>query len=361
MAINKFICGAIFYSCQALAIAAIPTPDNFMNALSDDIKLRNLSLLGSHDAGTYGLDPALGVSPDESGSFIQEIGDIYLIGKIADYTLIKCWSQAQSNDITIQLNHGVRYFDLRIAINSQKEFRMCHGLYGPLFDDVLSQLSNFLNQYPSEMIFLDFQHLFDQNGNEMTPDQQSLLIDKLQQSLGSKIAPSSYGVDVTLGQMRQAHNQVIIFWENATTAANFPALLWDRATFLCSTWYNVTNWNALQMALNQGIATQPQRQFYVNQAVLTPDATMIITHLFSSLLSIEAETNTQVMQWYKQKAAEGTAGNILMIDNEASAYEQAFQISWGYNNHLQSSMPRAGRFCEIGLSEAKHNRSLRSE
>ena len=74
---------------------------------------------------------------------------------------------------------------------------MCHGLYGPLFEDILQQLSNFLNQHRSEMIFLDFQHLFDQSGDEMTSDQQGQLIDKLQQSLGSKIAPSSYGADVT--------------------------------------------------------------------------------------------------------------------------------------------------------------------
>ncbi len=328
---RKFICGAIFFICQVCAIAASPTPDNFMGALSDDIKLRNLSLLGSHDAGSYGLDPALGVSADESGNFIQKIGNIPLIGKIADYTLIKQWSRAQSDDITTQLHHGVRYFDLRIGITSQEEFRVCHGLYGPLFDDVLSQLSNFLNKYPSEIIFLDFGHLFDQNGAEMTTDQQSLLIDKLQQTLGAKIAPASYGADVTLGQMRRAQNQVIIFWENATTAANFPTLLWDRSTFLCSTWYNVTNWNALQTALNQGIATQPQGQFYVNQAILTPDTKMIVENLFGSLLSIESKTNTKVMRWYEQKAAEGSAGNILMIDNEASAYSQAFQISWNYN------------------------------
>ena len=103
-----------------------------MNALSDDIKLRNLSLLGSHDAGTYGLDPALGVSPDESGNFIQEIGDIPLIGEIPDYTLIKSWSQAQSNDITTQLNNGVRYFDLKIAINSRKS-SACATVYTVLY------------------------------------------------------------------------------------------------------------------------------------------------------------------------------------------------------------------------------------
>lgn len=332
MAINKFICGAVFF-IQTLAFADRPTPENFMGALSDTIKLRNVSLLGSHDAGTYGLDPDLGVSPDAS-SFIQEVGDIPLIGDIADHTVIKSWAKTQSVDITSQLYKGVRYFDLRFVVDSQEEFRICHSLYGPLFDDIVSQFSNFLIQHPSEIVFLDFQHLYSQNGEEMAIEQQCQMIDKLQQSLGQKITPSNYGVDVTLGQMRQAHHQVIIFWENATTAANFPTLLWDRATFLSSIWYNQTKWDELETNLNKAIVTQSTEQFYVNQAILTPNTTMIITHLCSDLLSVGTKTNIHVLEWYTKKASEGAAGNILMIDDVTTASEQAFQISWNYNELL---------------------------
>jgi hypothetical protein len=335
MAISQFICAAIFCSL-VLAKVEGSTPQQFMDALPDEIKLRNLSLLGSHDSGSYGLDPTLGVSWDKSNNFIHDVGDVPLIGKIVDYTLIKKWGQAQSNDITSQLKEGVRYFDLRIAMNTHDEFRMCHGLYGPLFDDVLSQFHDFLDAYPSEMIFLDFQHLFDKSGDEMKLVHQSRLIDKLKRSLSVKIAPPSCGVDVTLGQMREAHHQVIIFWENPMIVAKFPTLLWDRAIFLCSNWYHFANWNALRRALDQGIATQSQKQFYVNQAILSPDIMMIMTHLFSSLLDIGAEANGEIVRWYGQKAAEGLAGNILMINNVASVYEQAFQVSWNYNQHLQS-------------------------
>lgn len=168
----------------------------------------------------------------------------------------------------------------------------------------------------------------------MSYDQQSQLIALIQEDLGNKIAPSSYGADVTLGQMRQAENQVIIFWDDETFAASFPNLLWNRDIFLCSTWYNVTSWSALQSALDQGIATKPQGQFYVNQAILTPDTEMIVVNFYSDLLSVEKSTNAQVISWYEQKAAAGMAGNILMVDNVASIAQQAFQISMQYNSHL---------------------------
>ncbi len=309
MTLKKLICTAILFSCQTIAIIASPTPDNFMNTLSGTIKLRNLSLLGSHDAGTYDLDPSLGVAPDEAGTFISTIGNIPVIGPIADYTLIKSWSQAQTHSITNQLMDGVRYFDLRVTVDPQGDFRICHGLYGPLIDDILSQFNSFLTSRPGEMVFLDFQHIFDQDGNDMSTAHQNQLISKIEQSLGSKLAPSTYGVNVTLGQMRQGKKQVITFWD--TSAGGFPNTLWNRSTFLSSVWYNLTSWSALESALNQGLSQQPAGKFFVNQAILSPDATMIITHIFSNLLNVEATTNASIIPWYAQKATAGQAGNIL--------------------------------------------------
>ena len=332
MTLKKLICTAILFSCQTIAIIANPTPDNFMSTLAGTIKLRNLSLLGSHDSGTYGLDPCLGVAPDEAGNILFKIGNAPVIGPILDHTFIKNWSQTQTHSIADQLLDGVRYFDLRVTLDPQEKFRICHGLYGPLMDDILNQLNSFLNARPGEMVFLDFQHLFDQNGSIMSIAHQNLLISKIQQVLGNKLAPSTYGVDVTLAKMRQGKKQVIIFWD--TGPFNFPNIVWSRNKFLSSPWYNLANWNALETALNQGISKQPTGQFFVNQAILSPDVTMVLTHIFSNLLNVEATTNASIIPWYAQKAAAGLVGNILMVDNEATIYQQAFQISMNYNSHL---------------------------
>jgi hypothetical protein len=328
--IKKFIHSAVLCSCQTIALVADPTPDCFMDALSGDQKLKDLSLLGAHDAGTYALYPSMGVSPDEYGNFIYTIGNTPIIGPLVDNTLIKAWSQTQQSDMTGQLNEGVRYFDLRFALDSNGDFRVCHGLFGSLLGDVLNQINAFLNDHPQEIVLLDLD-FFDQQGNSLTEDQQNQVIGNIQQIFGNKIAPSVYGVDVTLGQMWQEQQQVIVFWHDSAMAMSHPDLLWDRTTFLLSTWYNQTDWNDLEQDLDQGLTSRPPEIFYVNQAVLTPDATMIITHLLSSLLSIEATTNVSAVDWYAQQAAAGSAGNILMLDNVDSAYSQVFQISMDYN------------------------------
>jgi hypothetical protein len=130
--------------------------------------------------------------------------------------------------------------------------------------------------------------------------------------------------------MWQQQNQVVIFWEDDVAIHN-PDILWGSDRFLVSTWYNQSDWSDLETDLNQGLATRSVNQFYVNQAILTPDTQMILTHIFSSLLSVEKTTNVSVMAWYAQQASAKLAGNILMIDNVNSAYKQAFQIAMQYN------------------------------
>ena len=333
MTISKIVFALSFFTFQMMQLKSDVTPDNFMETLADDIRLRNLSILGSHDAGTYGLEPSLGVAPDKS-KFLRKLGNAPLIGDIVEHVFIMDWAKAQSNDIKAQLNSGVRYFDLRIAVDSYGEYRICHGLYGPQIDEILFQFKRFLKKHPKEIVFLDFQHLYDNHGNEMTSDEQNLLVAKIEQSLGAIIAPPSFGTDVTLGQMRKANSQVIIFWTTKETAANYPSLLWDRTTYLSSTWYNLTKWKELKESLNQGIEKQEKLKFFVNQAVLTPDAKLILSNLSSDLLSIGTKVNAKILQWYKQKAVEGNAGSILMIDNIATAYYHAFQISYEYNKNL---------------------------
>lgn len=322
---------AILLSCQA--ILASPTPDRFMDTLPEHLRLIELSLLGSHDAGTYGLNPCMGVSPDEYGNFIYTIGNIPLIGLIVDATIVKAWAQSQLSDISGQLNQGSRYFDLRFVLCSDGSYRVCHGLYGPLLDDVLSQINGFLDNHPQEIVLLDLSFI-DQSGNNLGTDQQTQVIGVIEKSLGNKIAPASYGANVTLGQMWQNHNQSILFWRDSAVAASFPELLWDRNTFLSSTWYNQTDWSALEQNLTRGIADRPLGVFYVNQAVLTPNATMIINNLFSNLLNIGAAADAEAMGWWQEMASAKIAGSILMLDNVDSTYNEAFQICLKYNQSL---------------------------
>lgn len=327
---------AVLLFCRmSLSLLATPTPDSFMHALPEDLKLKDLSLLGSHDSGTYQLYPFMGISPDEYGNFIYKIGNLPIIGHLIDMTIIKAWSVTQANDITGQLSQGVRYFDLRFAPDANGSFRICHGLFGNLMNEINNQINNFLNSHPKEIVLLDFTFM-DIHGQELNQDQQSQVIQQMNQIFCSKIAPSTYGSDINLGQMWQNNKQVIIFWRDSAMARLRPDILWDRDTFLQSTWHNRANIADLVNDLNEGLAARPPEKFYVNQAVLTPNSDLIIKNIYRSLLAVEAETNMFLSNWYITKLFQKLGGNILMIDNVASFYNLFFNISFYYNLRRQS-------------------------
>lgn len=311
------------------------TPENFMKFLSEDIQIRELSLLGSHDAGTYNLDTST-VAPDES-QFLQNLGKIPVIGWIAKNLIIKTWAQSQSMNISEQLRSGVRYFDFRFAIDSKGLFRICHGLYGPSVDEIFQQVDLFLKNHPHEVVMLDFHQLFDLNGQPMAFDQQTQLVAKFKAVLGDRMASSHYGVNVTLGELRRDGKQIITFIDNLQMAEK-DELLWDRNTFLNSPWFNKTEWYALKEQLDLALENQPQSQFFVDQAVLTPDSNMIVIGIFTcqSLMSVAKGLNAKVLSWYEEKTKQKKASNILMLDNIGTISVMAFQNSWDYNNHLRS-------------------------
>ena len=104
----------------------------WMSMIKDDTLLKNIVIPGAHDAGTKGI------------SYMAE---------------------TQDRDTAELLACGTRYFDLRIAKTSSGELKIFHGPFkGVTLDSVLGQITQFLQDNPSEMLILDFQH-FD-NGAE---------------------------------------------------------------------------------------------------------------------------------------------------------------------------------------------------
>ncbi|VDM72083.1 unnamed protein product, partial [Strongylus vulgaris] len=68
-----------------------------------------------------------------------------------------------------QLDHGIRYLDLRVSHpsadvrESSKDFRLIHALYGPKMQEVFREILDFLTTNTKEVILLDMNHLYDFN------------------------------------------------------------------------------------------------------------------------------------------------------------------------------------------------------
>ena len=62
-----------------------------------------------------------------------------------------------------QLESGIRNFDVRLDAVDEKgerEFRILHCLLGSRVTELLVEIKKFLIQNPTEVLLLDFQHLY---------------------------------------------------------------------------------------------------------------------------------------------------------------------------------------------------------
>ena len=98
----------------------------WMGMIKDDVLLKKVVIPGAHDAGTKGL------------SYLAE---------------------TQDRDTADMLACGTRYLDLRVSKTKDGELKIYHGPFkGVTLESVLEDVAKFLQQNPTEMLILDFQH-----------------------------------------------------------------------------------------------------------------------------------------------------------------------------------------------------------
>ena len=101
-----------------------PVTVAWMTDLNDDTSIADISMVGTHDTGTYALE----------------------------YN-VTGWSKCQNMDIRQQLEFGVRYFDLRVTDDMELE----HGGLpcDVSFDHVVTQTTTFLDENPKEAVIFE--------------------------------------------------------------------------------------------------------------------------------------------------------------------------------------------------------------
>lgn len=107
----------------------------WMSMIKDDTLLKNVVIPGAHDAGTGGL--------------------IYL-------------AETQDRDTADMLSCGTRYLDLRVSKTKDGQLKIYHGPFkGVTLNSVFAQITQFLQNNPTEALILDFQH-FDNGAQQDT-------------------------------------------------------------------------------------------------------------------------------------------------------------------------------------------------
>lgn len=130
---------------------------------------------GTHNSGSYSIQESSPLSPDMSFEFLTR-----LLGLFFDIPFSK-WSVTQRTNFTTQLQSGIRYFDMRVAMNrhfcanlssnSSNDIYSCfflvHGQYANRVSEELETIKIFLEHHPKEVVIIDFQHFHGLNESLM--------------------------------------------------------------------------------------------------------------------------------------------------------------------------------------------------
>lgn len=265
---------------------------NNQNPSFKNSRIRDVLLPGTHDSGTatFGMGGNVKASPD-SNPIVQAGNQLTKDSKRNQVI-------RQDNLIADQLNHGIRYLDLRVAPYNngdpggvenfnQYDLRIVHDLYGEKVEDMLAATSNFLSNNSKEILILDFQHFY-----TMDSTGYSHLKSLIENYLGIWLVnKNQFGPTSTLNDLWSANKRVFVLfgtdhgpwtydWSSAgynsstadaLTKANNSNKSWifTRNENIVSNWYAKNNINDHITALDQDtLQNVDPNKFHVVQDVM---------------------------------------------------------------------------------------------
>ncbi len=310
--------------------------------------LNKIFIPGTHDSGTYGIQSVYSRPVDDA--FAPD-GDNKVVRLGQFIGVSDKWAKAQEKNLTEQLGDGIRALDLRPCREKSGTLRICHSLYGPTMSDLLTQVSDFVNAHPKEIVIIGNQGFAGMGA----ADHQNLLA-LYQTKLGSHILDyNAPGVSPasTPEELWTNHpgKNVIIMYADAARPANF----WPSDSVTGSwkeTWDRAAKKTSLEVALPTATATT----FFSFSGAATPDeAGKLITNSMDplgtyphSLAEMADDTNPVMLGWLQNEWA-GTAANMVYLDfyNRTCLY--------GLTQRLNGNLAFSLDGCSIGTKTAWGN------
>ena len=245
--------------------------------------IRELAIPGTHDTGTYGLNDRFWADDGNMAKWLFDI-DGYAPGHVEvhvhwtkHYTswwphipywtvhvsltphakLMDMYATTQGANVYEQLHNGIRYLDLRVLYD-RKHLYLIHTLKGPNVFTKINDVNHYLRENPYEIVILDFQSFYTQNGSETTtPDKwNGKLIDHIHHTLGDLLIPPPADVNaLTMYDIWASGKQVIVFYNQDPPAGKDTSKFWSRDNKLRSEWFNQQSWwsGAGKIGLGQAI------------------------------------------------------------------------------------------------------------
>ncbi len=284
-------------------------PDRWMEdvyADAPDVTLGAMVLPGTHDSGSYGIDV------EQPCDLVTAAGTPEIITTLAAANPCAAAGmyRAQDENLTEQLEAGVRYLDLRVSVPSKSappvtdsEFVLEHEFVSTQLTDAFDQILEFADSRPKEQVILDFQHIDLDSGadkqayydalremlNSYAPEGAAPVCQRAWSADVVDATPATLATDVTLQDAWDADRNLVVLVPDDTLAAD--PCYYPRSNAILSQWPNTEDPavslanNAEQLAdRKQRLAAGPQQcsnggadpsqgdnwcGFFVNQMQLT--------------------------------------------------------------------------------------------
>lgn len=309
----------------------------WMTNLPDELRkvsIIYLAIPGSHNSFTNGIDSTSEVSPDA-----EEILQILkMFGRITQ-AIMAPWARCQHYNATLQLNSGIRYFDLRISTRENDDkLYFVHSQFADTIVPILTDIKDFLDTHPQEVIILDCQHFYG-----FSSETHDHLIDIMLSLFGDKLLPyTQYMEHLNLNYLTRDYNyQVLLIYRhnaarqqrtlpthhshspiasisNGSTPLNNSRggaeFLWPAACYP-TPWPDTMSADTLIHKLTANLEQRNPSYGYVSQFVLTPKPSTILGHLCSSLESVcSARLEKRKSIWISRQVAGRGGVNVIISD-----------------------------------------------
>ncbi|KKK81901.1 hypothetical protein LCGC14_2808770, partial [marine sediment metagenome] len=207
----------------------------WMSDLSETLANRRLNHIvvpGSHDSGArlinWSINPSLG------DTIYQKVYNLAQHCKFVK-NIIAAWTLTQELTVYDQLLLGIRNFDLRLACINDI-FYLAHTYICDQFETVLSDIVNFLRDYPNEVIFLQFRSDYE-NRATMTREGNDKVLDRLYTVLGSYFIPRPADKRFpTLGEVLSGKDRVVLYYDGSHSERDY---VWNER-YLHDGWTTTT-------------------------------------------------------------------------------------------------------------------------
>lgn len=189
--------------------------------------------------------------------------------------------------------------------NDGKDFCILHGLYGCEVETVLKSINDFLVGHKSEVVILDFQHIFGLNRQDC-----QVLAQMMERIFGSRVCPCNGSSIPSLEYMNSHGYQVIA----VNKIYNCDAF-WPRK-FCPNPWPNTTNINQLDQYLTNHLHSREPTKLFVSQCILTANMKTILKNPFRSLETVLVNPCDRflISKWLPKVKISPYSVNIVMVD-----------------------------------------------